>query len=230
MRSFHGGRKRNWRSTFTRLVWGWKLEHTNTSTMERALWTEIMVQVVQSTNTKQTLGRQTGDTTPSSSTSVRIALASSLNRRGKFIVFLMLGKRKNRSKTGHKPAISRWKKKSKDKAKAHSTASETDEVFEALEMAEDVGSKLEAVLKKIWKAWYCWKPLEPDAHNTSKYWRKCKQAGFGSGRSRNKVQTACLNSQWNWKKASNLMFESSRNNVLTWRLTQGGKMWSLWGY
>ena len=40
------------------------------------------------------------------------------------------------------------KKKSKDKAKAHSTASETDEVFEALEMAEGVGSKLEAVLKK----------------------------------------------------------------------------------
>ena len=41
------------------------------------------------------------------------------------------------------------KKTSKDKAKAHSTASETDEVFEALEMAEGVGSKLEAVLKKI---------------------------------------------------------------------------------
>ena len=44
------------------------------------------------------------------------------------------------------------KKKSKDKAKAHSTASETDEVFEALEMAEGVGSKLEAVLKKNLKS------------------------------------------------------------------------------
>ena len=47
-------------------------------------------------------------------------------------------------------------------------------------MAEGVGTRLEAVLKKIRKAWYYWKPLEPDAHNTSKYWRKCKYAGFGS--------------------------------------------------
>ena len=37
----------------------------------------------------------------------------------------------------------------KDEAKAHSTASESDEVFESLEMAEGVGSKLEAVLKKL---------------------------------------------------------------------------------
>ena len=43
------------------------------------------------------------------------------------------------------------KKKSKDEGKVHSTASETDEVFKALEMAEDVGSKLEAVLKKLEK-------------------------------------------------------------------------------
>ena len=43
------------------------------------------------------------------------------------------------------------KKTSKDKAKAHSTASETDEVFEALEMAGGIGSKLEAVLKKLEK-------------------------------------------------------------------------------
>ena len=43
------------------------------------------------------------------------------------------------------------KKKSKDEGKAHLTASETDEVFEALEMAEGVGSKLEAVLKKLEK-------------------------------------------------------------------------------
>ena len=42
-------------------------------------------------------------------------------------------------------------KNSKDKAKVHSTASETDEVFEALEMAEGVRSKLEAVLKKFEK-------------------------------------------------------------------------------
>ena len=37
--------------------------------------------------------------------------------------------------------------------KAHSPASETDEVFEALEMAEGVGKKLEAVLKKLNAAW-----------------------------------------------------------------------------
>ena len=108
----------------------------------------------------------------------------------------MLGKRKNRSKASKDSMPSPDEKKSKDEAKAHSTASETDEVFEALEMAEGVGSKLEAVLKKIRKAWYYWEPFEQDAHNTSKYWRKCKQAGFGSRRSQNKVQTAWLNSQW----------------------------------
>ena len=43
------------------------------------------------------------------------------------------------------------KKESKDEGKARSTASETDEVFEALEMAEGVGSKLDAVLKKLEK-------------------------------------------------------------------------------
>ena len=41
------------------------------------------------------------------------------------------------------------KKKKKDEAKAHSTASEPDEVFESLEMAEGVGANLEAVLKKL---------------------------------------------------------------------------------
>ena len=41
------------------------------------------------------------------------------------------------------------KKKSRDELKTHSTASVTDKVFEALEMAEGVGTKLEAVLKKI---------------------------------------------------------------------------------
>ena len=40
-------------------------------------------------------------------------------------------------------------KKSREKVKAHSTASETDEVFEALEMTEGVRTKLEAVFKKI---------------------------------------------------------------------------------
>ena len=83
---------------------------------------------------------------------MRIALASSLNRRGKFIVFFNAGQTekpvKNRSQACHL----QMKKKSKDKAKAHSTASETDEVFEALEMAEGVGSKLEAVLKKNLKS------------------------------------------------------------------------------
>ena len=44
------------------------------------------------------------------------------------------------------------KKRSKDEGKAHSTASETDEVLAALEMAEGVvGSKLEAVLKRLEK-------------------------------------------------------------------------------
>lgn len=38
-------------------------------------------------------------------------------------------------------------KKLRDKVKAHSTALETDEVFKALEMAEGVGTKLEAELK-----------------------------------------------------------------------------------
>ena len=37
------------------------------------------------------------------------------------------------------------------KKKAHLTASETDKVLEALEMAEGVGTKLEAVLKKLEK-------------------------------------------------------------------------------
>ena len=78
---------------------------------------------------------------------MHIALASSLNRRGNFIVF-------NAGQT-QKPVKSLpfpdEKKKSKDKAKAHSTASESDEVFEALEMAVGLGSKLEAVLKKCEK-------------------------------------------------------------------------------
>ena len=43
------------------------------------------------------------------------------------------------------------KKKSRDEVKAHSTASQTDEVFEALEAAEGVGKKFEAVLKKLEK-------------------------------------------------------------------------------
>ena len=63
----------------------------------------------------------------------------------------MLGKRKNRSKASKDSLPSPDEKKSKDEGKAHSTASETDEVFEALEMAEGVGSKLEAVLKKLEK-------------------------------------------------------------------------------
>ena len=42
-------------------------------------------------------------------------------------------------------------KKSRNEVKTHSTASETDKVFEALEMVEGVGTKLEAVLKKIEK-------------------------------------------------------------------------------
>ena len=112
-----------------------------------------MVQVVQSTNTKQT--------------------SVQANRRYNFVLvnkcancfgklpksswkiysFFNAGQTekpvKNRSQACH---LQMKKKKSKDKAKAHSTASETDEVFEALEMAEGVGSKLEAVLKKNLKS------------------------------------------------------------------------------
>ena len=40
------------------------------------------------------------------------------------------------------------KNNSRYEVKTHSTASETDEVFKVLEMAEGVGKKLEAVLKK----------------------------------------------------------------------------------
>ena len=63
----------------------------------------------------------------------------------------MLGKRKNRSKAFKDSLPSPDEKESKDEAKAHSTASETNEVFEAVEMAEGVGSKLEAVVKKLEK-------------------------------------------------------------------------------
>ena len=68
--------------------------------------------------------------------------------------FLMLGKRKTGQKLPKILCHLQIKKKSKDEGKAPSTASETDEVFEALEMAEGIGSKLEAVLKKIRKASY----------------------------------------------------------------------------
>ena len=61
----------------------------------------------------------------------------------------MLGKRKNRSKASKDSLPSPDEKKSRDELKTHSTASVTDKVFEALEMAEGVGTKLEAVLKKI---------------------------------------------------------------------------------
>ena len=63
----------------------------------------------------------------------------------------MLGKCKNRSKVSKHPLPSPDEKKSRDEVKAHSTASETDKVFEALEMVEGVGTKLEAVLKKLEK-------------------------------------------------------------------------------
>ena len=63
----------------------------------------------------------------------------------------MLGKRKNRSKASKDSLPSTDEKKSRDKVKAHLTASETDKVLEALEMAEGVGTKLEAVLKKLEK-------------------------------------------------------------------------------
>ena len=81
----------------------------------------------------------------------KLVSPSSLNRRGKFIVFQCWVN----ANTGQKlPKILchlQMKNKSKDEGKAHSTASETDEVFEALEMAEGVGSKLEDVLKKLEK-------------------------------------------------------------------------------
>ena len=59
----------------------------------------------------------------------------------------MLGTRKNRSKASEHSLPSPDEKKLRDKVKAHSTALETDEVFKALEMAEGVGTKLEAELK-----------------------------------------------------------------------------------
>ena len=68
--------------------------------------------------------------------------------------FFNAGQTQNRSKASKDSLPSPDKKKSKDEGKAPSTASETDEVFEALEMAEGIGSKLEAVLKKIRKASY----------------------------------------------------------------------------
>ena len=63
----------------------------------------------------------------------------------------MLGKRKNQSKASKDSLPSPDEKKSRDKVKAHLTASETDKVLEVLEMAEGEGTKLEAVLKKLEK-------------------------------------------------------------------------------
>ena len=63
----------------------------------------------------------------------------------------MLGKCKNRSKASKDSLSSPDEKKSRDKVKVHLTASETDKVLEALEMAEGVGTKLEAVPKKLEK-------------------------------------------------------------------------------
>ena len=65
---------------------------------------------------------------------------SSLKSSRTFYSFLMPGKRKNRSKGSKDSLPSPDEKKSKDEAaKAHSTASETDEVFQALEIAEGLG-------------------------------------------------------------------------------------------
>ena len=60
----------------------------------------------------------------------------------------MLGKCKNRSKASKHSLPS---PDEKNEVKTHSTALETDEVFEALEMVEGIGTKLEAVLKKLEK-------------------------------------------------------------------------------
>ena len=60
----------------------------------------------------------------------------------------MLGKCKNRSKASKHSLPS---PDEKNEVKAHSTASETDEVFKALEMVEGIGTRLEAVLKKLEK-------------------------------------------------------------------------------
>ena len=63
----------------------------------------------------------------------------------------MQGKCKNRLNASKDSLPSPDEKKLKDEGEVHSTASETDEVFGALEMAKGVGSKLEAVLKKLEK-------------------------------------------------------------------------------
>jgi len=61
----------------------------------------------------------------------------------------MLGKLKNRSKSSKGSIPSPDEKKSRGEiAKTHYTASVTDELFEALEMVEDFGKTLEAVLHK----------------------------------------------------------------------------------
>ena len=111
-----------------------------------------MVQVVQSTNTKQTsvqANRRYNSVLVNKCANCFGKLPKSS---WKIYGFFNAGQTekpvKNRSQACHL----QMKKTSKDKAKAHSTASETDEVFEALEMAEDVGSKLEAVLKKNLKS------------------------------------------------------------------------------
>ena len=107
----------------------------------------------------------------------------------------MLGKRKNRSKASKASLSSPDKKKSRDEVKVHSTASETDEVFEGLEMEEGARTKLQAVLKKLEKLDTIESRLS-QMHTTlaSIEAVKCKQAGFGSRRCQNKVQTAWLNS------------------------------------
>ena len=55
----------------------------------------------------------------------------------------MLDKRKNRSKASKDSSPSSDEKKIERRSKGAPTASETDKAFEALEMAQGVGTKLE---------------------------------------------------------------------------------------
>ena len=151
---------------------------------------------------------------------------SSLNHRGKFIYFLMLGKRKNRSNASKDSLPSPDEKKLKDKGKAHSTAAETDEVFEALEMAEGLGSKLEAALKKLEKL----DTIESRLRQMHTTLASIEENVSRLGSTVNELKESI---QFNEEDISDLKLEtknyngtsaSSRNNFFTWRLTQGGKM------
>ena len=64
----------------------------------------------------------------------------------------MSTKKKDRPTSSKESTDSPDEKRTKEEAKSTYTAETDDEVFEALEMAEGLGKKIETVLKKIGKA------------------------------------------------------------------------------